>query len=196
MLIYNYRLQVNFAPPPSLALASCNIVRLCRERFCKAGSSLCQPSLSSLSSFTSSLLPKVSFRGEIKRGIIAHGGRWSGFAPLLPTLAWVCYRRLCSKCRQCLLPAEACRAGVGWPGLEGPRLMNPPELLLAPTSFPPVPPPSEGGMGGVRNDVQTSHITTDSPLSPLSSHPSATKVLNLIPAKSLEPFHSTSTAPC
>ena len=53
--------------------------------------------------------------------------------------------------------------------------MNPPELLLAPTSFPPVPPPSEGGMGGVRNDVQTSHITTDSPLSPLSSHPSATK---------------------
>ena len=73
--------------------------------------------------------------------------------------------------------------------------MNPPELLLAQTSFPPVPPPSEGGMGGVRNDVQTSHITTDSPLS-LSSHPSATKVLNLIPAKSLEPFHSTSTAPC
>lgn len=86
VLIYNYRLQVNFAPP-SLALASCNIVRLCRERFCKAGSSPLPTLLiiSIQSSFTSSLLPKVSFLGEIKRGIIARGGRWSGFAPLLPT---------------------------------------------------------------------------------------------------------------
>ena len=36
------------------------------------------------------------------------------------------------------LPAEACRGGVGWPALEGPGLMNPPETLLTQTSSPPL----------------------------------------------------------
>ena len=70
VMIYNYRPASKFCTPPLLALAPpCNIVPLRLRQVCKAArSTLCQPSLSSLSNaFMSRLLPKVSFLGRLNR---------------------------------------------------------------------------------------------------------------------------------
>ena len=191
MLIYNYKAASKFCTLPPLLPLPCNIVRLCPKRFCKPGSSALPTLLIiSIQRFYVESAPKSEFSGKIKRGIIANGG-WQGlshptpqdlllFPPFWEDAAAAANAGMSSLRK----PVE----GVGWPGLEGPRLMNLPELLLAQTSFSPVPPPPEGGMGRVRNDVETPHITTDSPLS-LSHHTQCNgmaALLNLILAKSLE----------
>ena len=190
MLIYNYKAASKFCTLPPLLPLPCNIVRLCPKRFCKPGSSAANPPYHLYPTLLRRVCSKSEFSGKIKRGIIANGG-WQGlshptpqdlllFPPFWEDAAAAANAGMSSLRK----PVE----GVGWPGLEGPRLMNLPELLLAQTSFSPVPPPPEGGMGRVRNDVETPHITTDSPLS-LSHHTQCNgmaALLNLILAKSLE----------
>ena len=162
-------------PPPLLLPLPCNIVRLCPKRFCKPGSSALPALLIiSIQRFYVESAPKSEFSGKIKRGIIANGG-WQGLSQPIPQdllLFPPFWEDAAAPANAGMSSLRKPVEGVGWPGLEGPRLMNLPELLLAQTSFSPVPPPPEGGMGRVRNDVETPHITTDSPPSlSLSSHP-------------------------
>ena len=177
--------------PPPLSCPCLAILYVCaRSGFANRAVALPTLLIISIQRFYVGSAPKSEFSGKIKRGIIANGG-WQGlshptpqdlllFPPFWEDAAAAANAGMSSLRK----PVE----GVGWPGLEGPRLMNLPELLLAQTSFSPVPPPPEGGMGRVRNDVETPHITTDSPLS-LSHHTQCNgmaALLNLILAKSLE----------